>query len=656
MEHAYTGIVDAISAPVWCALPNYAVEFRNQSWFEYTGTAELAGGGKGAREAVHPDDLGQYEEKLQEIKAAQTSGEVEVRLRRFDGNYRWFSVRVVPVRDDQGGVVRWYATNIDIEDCKQAQALLKRAEAAMERTERFLNDTQRLTRTGSFLANFTTKEHFWSEETYRIFEYDRGLQPSPELVLARVHPEDRTKLKSNFERRHLREPLDIQYRLLLPDGRIKYIHVRGGPIENTTPGVTYVGAETDVTEARLAEEALRAPQRVSGGQVAALKRTLDTLAMEPDLDQLVGHILRTITQQFAADGASVWCRDQVSGGFGFELAYEDGRIVTKTDCKFAGLDLHLPTNDVWPWSEFFSTRRPTLIKDIREIRNTPAFLQRDQLLPREVVSLLLVPVSVRGRVEGAIGLRFRDQRELRPEDIEFAQTLADHAMLMIESTRLSAKNRQAAVIAERNRISRDMHDTLAQGFTGVIVQLEAAEDANLRGFPKEADKHLNRARELARESLNEARRLVSALRPQALDKMSFGDALQDLLTKMTTGTDLKTDFTIMGEPQPLPPKWEDNLFRIAQEILTNTLRHAQATSFNVTLAFASGEVRLDVCDDGRGFDPSLKGDGYGLLGVVERVKGMGGQFAVHSAIGQGTAILIVLPLQKLSETSASCQP
>jgi signal transduction histidine kinase len=197
-------------------------------------------------------------------------------------------------------------------------------------------------------------------------------------------------------------------------------------------------------------------------------------------------------------------------------------------------------------------------------------------------------------------------------------------------------------------MARDMHDTLAQGFTGVIVQLEAAEDATSRGFPDEAAKHLVRARDLARDSLKEARRSVQALRPQALDDIGLGDALERLFTKMTQGTELTTSFEVLGQPRPLSLDWEENLFRIGQEVLTNTIRHAHASRLIARLTFASNEVRLEMLDDGCGFDPSRVGKGYGLLGIKERVHAMGGQLAVRSADGAGTSIVVALPAVDLA--------
>ncbi|WP_296736799.1 sensor histidine kinase, partial [Mesorhizobium sp.] len=306
-------------------------------------------------------------------------------------------------------------------------------------------------------------------------------------------------------------------------------------------------------------------------------------------------------------------------------------------------DMWLPMEERWPWPEVFRTGKPSLIEDIR---NVPAFALRDRLLPMGIVTVLLVPMFVAGSLEGAIGLRFVEKRQFGAEEIDLAQALANQAMLMIQVARLSAQSRETAVIAERNRIARDIHDTLAQGFTGVIVQLEAAEDANQQGLPREAGEHLNRARNLARESLNEARRSVQALRPEALDASNLSGALDTLFAKMTAGTGLKAQFTMLGAPRPLPSEWEENLFHIGQEIMTNSLRHAQATRFTAKLIFLPEEVCFDLHDNGRGFDPSSKNDGYGLLGIRERVEGMGGGLIVQSSQASGTAVRITLPSQE----------
>src|SRR5260370_5159999 len=261
-----------------------------------------------------------------------------------------------------------------------------------------------------------------------------------------------------------------------------------------------------------------------------------------------------------------------------------------------------------------------------------------------VHTILFVPMLVAGRVTGFIGIRFTLKRGFRLEEIELTRALAHQATLAIQLTRLSAQMRQSAVMAERNRMARDIHDTLAQGFTGVIVQLEAAGEAMSQSRTARVSDHLNQAGELARESLREARRSVQALRPQALEGKQLSEALKDLIEKMTSGTTVKAEFTLQGNQQKLPPEWETNLLRIGQEVLTNVLRHAQADEFKVLLVFDSREIRLGLRDNGCGFDPQRRHEGFGLQGMRERAEGMGGQLSIESANGKGTVISIVLPV------------
>ena len=189
----------------------------------------------------------------------------------------------------------------------------------------------------------------------------------------------------------------------------------------------------------------------------------------------------------------------------------------------------------------------------------------------------------------------------RAEEIELAQALAHHVMIAVHEQELAEQHRQAAILNERTRMARDIHDTLAQGFTGVIVQLDAAVEALRDEEPEGAAKHIRRARELARESLSEARRSVHALRPQALEKAAFAEALKANIENTTAGTSLHASFQIRGEPCEFAPTVEENLLHIGQEALTNALKHARATKFQARLSFASDAVRLELRDNGDGF-------------------------------------------------------
>src|SRR5207237_859861 len=176
-----------------------------------------------------------------------------------------------------------------------------------------------------------------------------------------------------------------------------------------------------------------------------------------------------------------------------------------------------------------------------------------------------VPILMGGQVRGFIGVRHTDRAPYRPEEIELTQALAHQVMLALQLNEFAEQGQRAAVFEERNRMARDIHDTLAQGFTGVIVQLEAAEDAVSCGARKDADKHLHRAGELARQSLSEARRSVHALRPQALQDQNFWDALKGTIKNTTAGTSLHTTFQAQGRMQELTPPWQVNLHKVRHE-------------------------------------------------------------------------------------------
>lgn len=275
--------------------------------------------------------------------------------------------------------------------------------------------------------------------------------------------------------------------------------------------------------------------------------------------------------------------------------------------------------------------------------NSPDYKPSDRLrklAAAGVVAVLIVPMKIGGKLSGLLSIRSRHPCLFEPSEVRLSQALAYQAMLAVQLMNFSRHSRISAVMNERERLARNLHDTLAQGFTGVIVQLEAAEDARLRGFNGEADEHAIRASELARESLQEARRVVRALRPQALEENNLCDALIILLEKMTAGTPMKSTLKVEGVPRDLPADLEENLLRICQEVLTNSLRHAGASNFEVRIRFGDVRVDIDLIDGGRGFDMMTPSEGYGLVGIRERVEMTGGEMDLFSAPGAGTSVNI----------------
>jgi signal transduction histidine kinase len=216
---------------------------------------------------------------------------------------------------------------------------------------------------------------------------------------------------------------------------------------------------------------------------------------------------------------------------------------------------------------------------------------------------------------------------------------------------LAAAERRAGILEERQRLARDIHDTLAQGFTSIVMHLEAADQA----LPDDLDtlqKHLDRARGTARTSLEQARRVVHALRPHLLDQRSLPDAIERTAVRWQEETGIPQTTTITGDPVPLHPDIEVTLLRATQEALANIRKHAQATVVQITLSYIDDVVVLDVQDNGVGAGAAgsdeaaaspLSG-GYGLQAMRERAEQCGGSVTLESEPGEGTTIVVSIPI------------
>lgn len=211
--------------------------------------------------------------------------------------------------------------------------------------------------------------------------------------------------------------------------------------------------------------------------------------------------------------------------------------------------------------------------------------------------------------------------------------------------RLQQVEARSAVLGERNRMAREIHDHLAQGFTGVLLQLEAAEAklGRMQGDPAPVLTRLDHARNLAVASLQEARRSVMVLRPRKPEGTDLLGALRLLADRLLAGTDIQVELAVMGKPRALRENLEEELLRMAQELMTNALRHGKARWVRVVLEYESRRVRINVEDDGRGFDPSAAAAGYGMRSIRESISKLGGHMDIDSSQGLGSRITITLP-------------
>ncbi|MBI2841313.1 MAG: sensor histidine kinase [Acidobacteria bacterium] len=206
---------------------------------------------------------------------------------------------------------------------------------------------------------------------------------------------------------------------------------------------------------------------------------------------------------------------------------------------------------------------------------------------------------------------------------------------------------RVAVLNERNRIAREIHDSLGQQLAGVVTHLEAAKHI-IGGSPETARSYVDRACTLAREGIEEARRSIWALRPRTLEESDLPGALAVLAKRIAEGTNTRVQVCVTGAAVGLSEEIDISLLRAAQEAATNAMKHARATEIRIELAYAADRVVLSVCDDGRGFSDrdrfDSRGSGFGLKGMRERIEESSGRTSVSSCAGGGTEIAISVPI------------
>jgi two-component system, NarL family, sensor kinase len=260
-----------------------------------------------------------------------------------------------------------------------------------------------------------------------------------------------------------------------------------------------------------------------------------------------------------------------------------------------------------------------------------------------------VPLAVGDRRLGMLNVASRDWRVLSQAELNLLTTAGALVSLAVERSRLEAASARALAAEERNRLAREIHDTLAQGLAALTMQLEVA-DA-LAGTPRDTDARLTaavgRALVLARSTLDEARRSVLDLREAPLEGRTLREALEGMATQARAASSRRLKIDVIASTDvddALPPAVEGGVFRIAQQAIANAVQHAQASHIVVRLTHDSDQLSLRVEDDGLGFEPAtVAGDRFGLIGMRERARLLGGTLTVESSPGGGTAVEVSIP-------------
>lgn len=367
-----------------------------------------------------------------------------------------------------------------------------------------------------------------------------------------------------------------------------------------------------------------------------MRDVVESISSELDLSTLLDKLVVHAVELLDADGGTVSLVNPQTG-----LARLKSVHGLSTDL----VDLELPPGT-------------GLVGPVLE-RRQPLVIERYDDLPRPfphpslhgLKAGLAMPIWRQDALIGVFSIFTRDtKRRFGAADLDTLGTFAKHAAIAIENARLYEQSQQLAVTEERNRLAREIHDTLAQGLTAIILQLDLA-DMTIEDT-EEARRRIAKAIELARENLHEARRSVLDLRAEALEGRSLPQALDALASDFGRETGLEVELVLPPTTDRYPARVESGLYRIAQEALTNVRKHADARRVRVELTGHEDHLHLVIADDGRGFDPNddaetSDADGFGLRGMSERAALLGGTIEVDSQPGRGARIEVQVPMTGL---------
>jgi PAS domain S-box-containing protein len=564
----------------------------------------------------------------------------------------------------------------------------QKIEKILQENQRFLQRIADTTPHILYLYDLIEKRNVYvNEQVQALLGYspEQVQSMGSSLMETLLHPVDMALTAAHFERIAAvgeRQVVENEYRLKHADGEWRWFLSRDSVFTRTTEGKPrfILGTAEDITLRKQAMEALwrtqselerraqeraaklspvntaapeHLPERKQAEQLARdhtalLTQSLQSLASNPTLDAFLAYAMRAVAEQLDALFVTLYSCDwerncvrlvwQYTTGQSRPAAPVDDPRVNLSSLQFSTEDLIVQILNRTP--------APLIIEHVAE---TPLLTREVRAWATEagVGRMLFVPLFSQNRLFGVMRLCNRSQRHYyRVEEIDFAQALAHQAALAWQLTRLSEQEQRAAIFSERTRMAREIHDTLSQGFTGIIIQLEGAEDIvdNDAQNTEELRLHLQRARVLARESLAEARRSVWELRPSLLEQGDLTLALPHMVEQLTSGTGIQAVFACDGTPSPLPPFVEESLFRVAQEALSNALLHAQAQTVRMVLTFAPQEITLEVDDDGHGFEQVARTErGFGLISMQERMEKIGGRLTIATKEGQGTTLCAVAP-------------
>lgn len=396
----------------------------------------------------------------------------------------------------------------------------------------------------------------------------------------------------------------------------------------------------DVTERirayQLLEQRVRERTRELSALLAFSRQASAMLEVRPLMQLVVDEVARLVDN----DGVSLLLLE----GETLRMAAHKGPLPVST-----AEQVRVVVNDPGVRNLLLNDPAPIVLPDINAESQHAEAIRRvsaDALaLGEPLRSIMWVPLVVKGRLIGGLGIGHREPNQYSDRDAGLAQSMASQAAVAIENARLYQQANELAVMQERQRLARELHDSLTQSLYSLSLMAEAARRLVSAGNMDRGMGYLVRIGESAQQVLKEMRLLVYELRPLMLEKDGLANALKQRLETVEGRAGVETKLVVEGSGL-LPERIETELYRIAQEALNNSLKHSNASAVAVYLDTRSDVIHLKVQDNGRGFSAEeiAEKGGLGLVSIRERTQRLGGTAEIQSAPGQGVAISVMIPL------------
>ncbi len=575
-----------------------------------------------------------FRQMLQRTLDGEVLTNVEKQHVRPDGTPMHVSIAMAPIHDAQGQPTGSVTVLSDVTERKLAEAQLHEA----HRTLAILM---------SNLPGMAYRRHpegmhaltFASDGCFDLTGYTREalLNDNKVHFADLIHPDDQELVFAEMERGILtKRPYQCTYRITTASGRERWVWEQGEAVFAEDGALQALeGFITDNTGQVMARQELE--QRVADRtrKLSVLNDVLRLTTQTDDLTALLSNVLKRVLSATHGEAGYIHLLDNQNR---FRLATQQG-LSSTVAAAVAGLS---DEQDETACSWVAAHNMILSIPDIRADARTNCL----DKLPSHLKIYVGVPLTAHGEVVGVLNLVGSSASQFAGEEMDMLAAVGRQIGSAIETARLRQQEGHLLVLQERNRLARDLHDSVTQSLYSVVLFAEAGRRKLEAGQTEQATTYLGRVNDTSQQALKEMRLFIHKLRPSLLQEEGLARALKHRLKAVEGRSGIDHELIIEGDLD-LPPRLEEALYHISHEALNNSLKHARANKVRVSLIRSQEQVEMIISDDGRGFDTdtAVSSDGIGLKSMRERAEAFSGTVTLQSEPGQGTLVKVVLPLQ-----------